>query len=117
MKGSLRVKEEVSQTTKPYHPYVLKPENLDSIVIDEGRFAKYSKKHLDMRGSGKKSKAQRILEFLERHRNRLFLGCRFKYGTSTIPEASMIIAFFSLCFMIHSLLIEKNMWQRCLAGS
>jgi len=27
---------------------------------------KYSKKYLDVRGGGKKSKAQRILEFLER---------------------------------------------------
>jgi len=30
---------------------------------------KYSKKYLDVRGGGKKSKAQRILEFLERYRN------------------------------------------------
>jgi len=64
----------VSRNTRPYHLYVLRPENVDSLLIDGRRFVKYSKKYLDVRGGGKKSKAKLILEFLMKHRDKAFFS-------------------------------------------
>ena len=62
----------VSQNIRSYHLYVLRPEGVDSIVLDDRGFVKYGKEHLDVRGGGKKSKAQRILEYLRKHRDQAF---------------------------------------------
>ncbi|MCD6325878.1 hypothetical protein J7L97_06295 [Candidatus Bathyarchaeota archaeon] len=64
----------VSRNTRPYHLYVLRPENVDSLLIDGRRFVKYSKKYLDVRGGGKKSKAKLILEFLMKHKDKAFFS-------------------------------------------
>jgi len=64
----------VSATTRSYHLYVLKPEGIDSLLIDGYEFVKYSKDFLDVRGGGKLSKAQRVLDFLRSHRDKAFFS-------------------------------------------
>lgn len=64
----------VSTTTRSYHLYVLKPEGMESLLIDGRKFVKYSKEYLDVRGGGKLSKAQRILGFLKSHENNAFFS-------------------------------------------
>jgi len=64
----------VSQNTRPYHLYLLAPDDVDSLVVDGRRFVKYAREYLDVRGGGKKSKAQRILEYLEEHKNKAFFS-------------------------------------------
>jgi len=64
----------VTQTTRPYHLYVLRPEGVDSLLLDGRRFVKYAKEYLDVRGGGKKSKAKLILEYLEAHRDSAFFS-------------------------------------------
>jgi hypothetical protein len=57
----------ISQTTRPYHLYVLRPDGVDSLVIDGREFVKYAEEYLDVRGGGKRSKAKIILDFLKKH--------------------------------------------------
>ena len=64
----------VSATTRSYHLYVLKPEGMNSLLIDGHEFVKYSEEYLDVRGGGKLSKAQRILNFLNSQRDRAFFS-------------------------------------------
>jgi len=64
----------ISRNIRSYHLYVLRPEGVDSIVLDDRRFVKYGKEHLDVRGGGKKSKAQRILEYLRKHGDQAFFS-------------------------------------------
>lgn len=60
----------MTQTTRPYHLYVLRPEGTDSLNIDGREFVKYAKEFLDVRGGGKHCKAKTVLEFLKRHKTR-----------------------------------------------
>jgi len=60
----------VTQTTRPYHLYVLRPEGVDSLNFDGREFAKYAREFLDVRGGGKHSKAKTVLEFFRKHRTR-----------------------------------------------
>jgi len=64
----------LTQTTRPYHLYLLKPEGVDSTVVDGHRFVSYDPKYLDARGGGKVSKAQRILRFVQSHANKAFFS-------------------------------------------
>jgi hypothetical protein len=64
----------ITQTTRPYHLYLLKPEGRDSVVIDGLRFVRYAPKYLDARGGGKISKAQRILNYIQEHRDKAFFS-------------------------------------------
>jgi hypothetical protein len=64
----------MTQTTRPYHLYVLRPEGLDSLNINGREFVKYAKEHLDVRGGGKHSKAKRILEFFKKHRRQAWFS-------------------------------------------
>jgi hypothetical protein len=53
--------------------------------VDGREFVKYAKEHLDVRGGGKVSKAQRILNFIEENRDRAFFSTEIasalkKYG-------------------------------------
>jgi len=64
----------VSQTTRPYHLYLLRPEGKDSVIVDGREFVKYAKEHLDVRGGGKVSKAQRVLNFIKKHRDQAFFS-------------------------------------------
>jgi hypothetical protein len=64
----------ISQTTRPYHLYLLRPEGEKSMSVDDRDFVKYAKKHLDARGGGKVSKAQRILGFIKKNSNQAFFS-------------------------------------------
>jgi len=64
----------MTQTTRPYHLYVLRPEGVDSQIIDGREFARYAKEYLDVRGGGKHSKAKTVLEFFKKHRNRAWFS-------------------------------------------
>jgi len=64
----------ISQTTRPYHLYLLRPEGKDSVLVDGQEFVKYAKEHLDVRGGGKVSKAQRVLNFIKKHRDQAFFS-------------------------------------------
>lgn len=64
----------VSSNTRPYHLYVLKPKEHDTLVINGNEFVKYSKRYLDARGGGSKSKAQIVLEFLKEHNDKAFFS-------------------------------------------
>ena len=64
----------ISQTTRPYHLYLLRPEDADSMRVDGREFVKYAKKYLDVRGGGKVSKAPRVLNFIKKHRDQAFFS-------------------------------------------
>jgi len=64
----------VTQTTRPYHLYLLKPEGRDSVVVDGHHFVGYERKYLDVRGGGNVSKAQRILDHIQQHRDKAFFS-------------------------------------------
>ena len=57
-------------TTRPYHIYLLRPENTDSLLIDGQEFVKFDIKYMDVRGGGKYSKAKKVLDFLKEHEDR-----------------------------------------------
>ena len=42
----------ISQTTRPYHLYLLRPDGRDHLRLNGHEFVKYAKKHLDVRGGG-----------------------------------------------------------------
>jgi len=62
----------LTQTTRPYHLYLLKPEGMNSAVVNGYRFVGYDKKYLDDRGGGEVSKAQRILGLLQENKDKAF---------------------------------------------
>jgi len=55
------------ETTRPYHLYLLRPEGIDSLVVDGVEFVAFDERYLDPRGGGSKSKASRIRDFIEEH--------------------------------------------------
>jgi hypothetical protein len=64
----------VSKHTRPYHLYLLKPEDVDSVSLDGRQFVGFSEEHLDPRGGGKISKAQRVLSFLRENGGEAFFS-------------------------------------------
>jgi hypothetical protein len=64
----------ISQNTRPYHLYLLKPKGKDSVCLEGHEFVKYDEAYLDVRGGGKLSKAQMVLSFLEKHRDRAYFS-------------------------------------------
>ena len=62
-----------SENTRPFHLYILKPEGVESVEVEDRRFVGYARKHLDHR-SGGVSKALRILDFLVEHRDEAFFS-------------------------------------------
>ena len=64
----------ISQTTRPYHLYVFRPEGVDSLLIDGREFVKYAEEYLDVRGGGKHSKAKLVLDFLKRHKDQAWFS-------------------------------------------
>ena len=63
-----------SRTTRHYHIYTLKPDGIDSLHQDGLEFVAFDEEHLDARGGGGKSKAQRVLEFLEENQDRAWFS-------------------------------------------
>jgi len=64
----------VRQNTRPYHLYILKPEGRESVEVEGRIFVGYARGHLDPRGGGGVSKAQRILSFLREHGDEAFFS-------------------------------------------
>ena len=60
--------------TLPYHLYVPRPPGRDSMVVDGRRYVGFSEEHLDPRGGGGTSKAQRILGYLEENSGEAFFS-------------------------------------------
>ena len=63
-----------SSHTRPYHLYALAPEGIDELVVDGRRYVAYDEEHLDPRGGGGVSKAQRILDLLKGHQDRAYFS-------------------------------------------
>ena len=64
----------VSQHTRPFHLYLLRPEGLDDVVVDGRRYVGFSEEHLDPRGGGSISKDKRVLDFLRENGGRAFFS-------------------------------------------
>jgi len=64
----------LSEHTRPYHLYILRPEGVEEVEVDGHRFVSFSEEHLDPRGGGGVSKARRILEFLREHQDQAFFS-------------------------------------------
>jgi len=64
----------VSQHTRPYHLYLLKPKGMNSLHLDNHSFVGYAKEYLDPRGGGAISKARRIYEYLRDHPDEAFFS-------------------------------------------
>jgi len=60
----LRGRGGVSQHTRPFHLYVLRPEGVDDVAVNGHRYVGFSEEYLDPRGGGGVSKASRVLGFL-----------------------------------------------------
>lgn len=63
-----------SSHTRPYHLYLLAPGGVDELTVDGRRFVAYAEEHLDPRGGGGVSKAQRVLGYLEEHSGEAFFS-------------------------------------------
>lgn len=57
----------MSKTTRAFHKYLLAPSGKKQVRIGNLEFVAFSKRYLDARGGGVKSKAKLILEFLQKH--------------------------------------------------
>jgi hypothetical protein len=64
----------VSQNTRPYHLYLLRPEGKDFMIVDGLEFVAYAEEYLDVRGGGRRSKAQAIFEFIRKNKNQAFFS-------------------------------------------
>jgi len=64
----------MSSHTRPFHLYVIRPEDVDSISVEGRRYVVYSEDRLDPRGGGSVSKASRILGFLEENSDLAFFS-------------------------------------------
>jgi len=62
------------QVLRTYYLYTLRPEGINSTVINGVRFVAYSPKHEDVRARRRVSKAKAILEFLRRHSGRAWFS-------------------------------------------
>ncbi len=59
---------------RPYHLYLLKPEERGQLTPDGHQFVGFSKKYLDVRGGGKESKAKLILNILKKNSRRAWFS-------------------------------------------
>jgi hypothetical protein len=64
----------VSQHTKPFRLYLLRPEGVNDVEVEVRRYVGFSEEYLDPRSGGGTSKAQRILGFLRENRDRTFFS-------------------------------------------
>ena len=64
----------VSQHTRPFHLYMLRPEGVDDVLVDGLRYVGFSEEYLDPRGGGGVSKAKRVLDFLRENGPRAFFS-------------------------------------------
>lgn len=64
----------LTQNTRPYHLYLLKPKGKDSVRVGDHEFVKYDIEYLDVRGGGKLSKAQRVLNFIKKNRGKAYFS-------------------------------------------
>jgi len=64
----------VSRTTRPYHLYVLRPKDIDSLRIGGHEFVKFNERFLDVRGGGTKSKSREVLDFLRKHNKKAWFS-------------------------------------------
>jgi len=63
-----------SSHTRPYHLYLLAPGGVDELTVDGRRYVAYAEEHLDPRGGGGMSKAQRVIGYLEEHRGEAYFS-------------------------------------------
>jgi hypothetical protein len=60
----------VRKTTRAFHQYLLAPKGKTQVRVDGLEFVAFSKRYIDARGGGAKSKAKLVLEFLKAHADR-----------------------------------------------
>ncbi len=64
----------IRRNLRAYHLYVLKPKGVDRLQVDENEYVSFSKRYLDVRGGGARSKARIIQEFLQKNSDRAFFS-------------------------------------------
>jgi hypothetical protein len=62
----------IRRNMRAYHLYLLKPKRVDRLQLQGHEYVSYSKRYLDVRGGGARSKARVILEFLKNNSQRAF---------------------------------------------
>jgi hypothetical protein len=62
----------VRRNLRSYHLYILKPKRVDRLQVGGNEYVSFSRRYLDVRGGGVRSKAAIIREFLERNLGRAF---------------------------------------------
>jgi DNA-binding Lrp family transcriptional regulator len=64
----------IKRNTRPYHMYIFQPNKKITDLADNLEFVQYDKKYLDARGGGAKSKATKVLEFLEKNQDKAWFS-------------------------------------------
>jgi len=62
----------VRRNLRSYHLYILKPKRVDRLQVGGNEYVSFSRRYLDVRGGGVRSKAAFIREFLESNLGRAF---------------------------------------------
>ena len=64
----------IRRNLRSYHLYMLKPKGVDRLQLKGQEYVSYSKRYLDVRGGGARSKARIIQEFLQKNREKAFFS-------------------------------------------
>ncbi len=62
----------IRRNLRAYHLYLLKPKRVDKLQLRGHEYVSYSKRYLDVRGGGTRSKARVVLEFLKKNSRKAF---------------------------------------------
>jgi hypothetical protein len=62
----------IRRNLRAYHLYLLKPKGRDRLTLGAQEYVSFSKRYLDARGGGSKSKARVVFDFLKKNRERAF---------------------------------------------
>ncbi len=79
----------VRRNLRSYHLYVLKPKNMNRLEVGGNEYVSFSKRYLDARGGGTKSKAAIIQEYLGENPGRAFYSTQV---AEALKEKSVRIA-------------------------
>ena len=88
----------VSKTTRTFHQYLLAPKGEKRVRLGDLEFVAFSKRYLDARGGGSRSKAKLILQFLQKHADKAWYSKQVaealkKYGVRSVDVMSNVRRF------------------------